>query len=254
MLVQIIGFAGVGAFIDAMMPRARKQAIVDYIVGRKNSRREEFESATISGLIEILSKPACIERLSLKRVLLFSIVVNLLTTLAADLHADGRIDNPAIAYFVAFAVAPIMSFPLDLVSLRITKWLFFYRPLKNLAFFGAIAADALCSTLPLMMIVAALAALSDTAAFQHVFAMPLPGGYTFIFTAGLLLNGASGAFMGAVLLNLIQLVTWVGGVTLSGLNRVARGSLLAEPFEQVPFTVMFLFVALGLACADLAIG
>lgn len=250
LIVQIVSFAGIGGLLDSMFSAQRKAAIAGYILGKPGSQVREFEAATITGILELLSRPTNLDRLSIRRIFIFTIVVNLATTVIFDIRADGRLDNPLWVYAFALCLTPLMAFPLDFLSIAITKWLFYYKPVGSLRFFAMIVLDMALSTLPLLILMVLIARSWETPFFQSDFYIPLPMEQAFWFRPTILLNGAAGAFAGAIIINLVQLAVWISGSALRLLNVMMHKPLLAEPLERAPFTVLFLLCALVLALLD----
>lgn len=78
-LAQFISFIGLGMIVDAILPRRHKDIISGFVFSLRRIDRSNFEVAIISGFIEALSRPDKIERLSFRRIFVFSASLNFLS-------------------------------------------------------------------------------------------------------------------------------------------------------------------------------
>lgn len=143
-LSQIVTFLAMGLFLDSIFPKAAKERIHGFL-GSKNVSFQEFESATITGLIQLLSRKDDIDRISIWKVPLVYLTGFLALLIFGGLMTGtASFTLPSVIMFLV--ITPIFAWPFDYLSIWVTKKIFYFKYRHPLLFPFFIFLDMLIST------------------------------------------------------------------------------------------------------------
>jgi len=238
-LYSYAGLVSVGILIDKATPTAMKEAIARVLALKGWAAQREFEYLVISNLLGFFVSSET-KRVRVLRVFCFISLPPALVVMALAYLDTGEIVR-------IWALAPILSLPLDIVSLYITKWLFFEKrhPFWRMTVFVVI--DILLSAFVTFTVYYIYGA-ADLAIYGWT-NDPTPfGDFLLFFMAGLALN-----LFCSLLISLLQITALIGGLAvkiLSLIDLLYENGL--EKAARQPMTLTFALTGLvGLAAEAL---
>lgn len=232
--------------VDSLALDRHKQAVAQFMFGRRQAPFDSFESGIIRGLLAPLIREG---KLRFLRVWAFSLIVAGLLAAYALLLADTpdwTMPSPALvsAYIAAAILISMISVPFDFISFRVTKALFVDRSPRFPGTVGAFLADVFLSSLgPLAVFIAVITmSLTVSSAFEP--GQPTPEGQVAsVLLAASYANGLSSLMISLVQVTLIG--TGLAARILLGLSRL--GGLIDRHSKagRYPFTTLGLIFAWG---------
>jgi hypothetical protein len=241
-LIKILGVAGVGSLLDALLRNDVKNRLARYIFVPTGTSRDEIDCMLITGLIEAFSTRRDISRLSYGRVLAYSIWSTVfLHLLVITSRPLSELREDIVWWLLpVFIAGPLLAFPFDLWSISVSKRLFYYQVLSPYQLFLRLIADVFISSVPVCAItVAALAALPEKLQ-ETTIVGPLDVTFTIIL-------GGMISLFGTLWFNGLQLLAMAVANSIRAISWLfPRFSSPIDPGKlyALPFTVCFLLLAL----------
>lgn len=242
---KIIGFIGIGSFLDRIVGSPWREKLSTFIYGAKGASLKDFEVSLITSLVELFCRRSDLSRLSLLRVLAYTgwvLALQFIGTLAWLGAPETRTDYLVL---MGLLLGPIpIAFAADLWSISVTKRIFYYRPGRLALLPIRIALDLVITIVPVFVFSNIYQFL-----FPHLFEMR--NGLEVV--SAFLAIGLVYSLLGSCGVTLIQVVSLLGGILLRGVTAIMSSKVDASSIEalrKTPFTAIFIAMAVPLAIAD----
>ncbi len=159
-IVEVLATIGapvtIGALLDQMVDPRHRDYIAEFLFGFRNRSFREFESKVIAGLLSVFMRE---DRLSVRKVLIYSLLSSLVVCIAFAVYLNGLEGDVAMNLFgvavVSSLMLGLMSAPFDYASLWITKRIFLEMRPEFPMTIPAILADIILSCIPYLFGLAA---------------------------------------------------------------------------------------------------
>ncbi|WP_299031367.1 hypothetical protein [uncultured Sulfitobacter sp.] len=216
---------GIFGVFDAIVDKKAKANLAEFVFGFHDKSVKDFENNVISSLLSVFVKN---DKLKWKRIFLLSLAYSFLSVGGLGVFAYQSVesgDNPSLWVVGLFGlifllVVAIISFPLDIYSIYVTKRLFWN---KNNSIFGniiKIVFDVALSLMPILIGVASMF-FSD--------------GFSFIYMAALF------QFPSVLSITIIQIITLIFGIIARStirLTKLNQYTVLYTNLHESPFTFL----------------
>ncbi|MEL6645525.1 MAG: hypothetical protein AAFQ79_16460 [Pseudomonadota bacterium] len=239
MLDELLLFGGVAsvfALIDFIVPPALRDKVAEIILGFHSFDVTNLESSIINALLAPFIKDNRIKPL---RVLIFSIsFASVLTVLISiNSHNSGNTPLELNHYAIVFIfIIGIILFPLDFISLQITRRIFYGSSTSAVMVVFKIVLDVVLSALVVVgSIYFTWQAFSFLSGTTSVVGRNLEAG------AVIVLMGTLFSVFSAIFINLLQVLSLMSGCFirfLVWLSHRNRPLVLYTNFQNAPFTLI----------------
>jgi hypothetical protein len=256
-LVNIGGVVGLFAVFDMLARDEQKKLISAFLFVRAPVKFHAFESRVIGALMAPFVKdealaPVRVFGLSVGAAigLLIANLILLLFNRALLVDLDGF---PWAVWCAIFVVAPVVSWPFDMISLHVTKRLFIDRPTFFPWTLFRIPVDLLASLAPVAAVMVLLLSVKQPGELPTdlSFSSP-PSDLAWVVLFGSLTFN----YVTTVMITILQMLTLAVGICVRGCVLMSRrlGALgRYSNMEAYPFTTVGLLAGIILALADAAV-